>query len=144
AQGGSLEAPGVMPAELTIGGVCRTFDPAVRSILESRIRTMADSLAAAHGCSAEVTYYQSGWAVINAAEPAAAAAAAAIGLVGETNFIGDMPPSTGGEDFAEMMQVVPGCMASIGNGADEPVAAPRLHTPLFDFNDEAIPYGVAY
>ncbi len=144
AQSGSLEAPNVMPAEFVVGGVCRTYDPAVRTILESRIRTLADSLAAAQGCSAEVIYNQSGFAVINASEPAAAAAAAATELVGQTNVVGDMPPSTGGEDFAEMMQVVPGCMTLIGNGADEPAMAPRLHTPLFDFNDEALPHGIAF
>ena len=72
------------------------------------------------------------------------AIAAARSVSGDVNVITDMPPSTGGEDFAEMMQVVPGCMALIGNGADEPEMAPRLHTPLFDFNDDAIPFGVAY
>lgn len=72
------------------------------------------------------------------------ARAAAVALVGEDRVAGELPPSTGGEDFAEMLHVVPGCMASIGNGADGATLAPRLHTPLFDFNDEALPYGVAY
>ena len=51
---------------------------------------------------------------------------------------------TFGEDFAEMMQVVPGCMAHIGNGADGDRPAPRLHRPDYDFNDAAIPHGVAF
>lgn len=144
AHSGSSEAPNVMPAQFDVGGVCRTYDTAVRRTLEARIRTLAESLAAAQGCSAEVIYYQSGFAVINAPEPAAAAAAAAKELVGEAHVVGDMPPSTGGEDFAEMMQVVPGCMTLIGNGADEPEMAPRLHTPKFDFNDDALPHGIAF
>lgn len=141
---GSAEAPNVMPSEFAIGGVCRTFDTGVREILKSRIQTLAESLAAAQGCSAEVKYWQSGIAVINAQEPAAVAVAAARAVSGDLNVITDAPASTGGEDFAEMMQVVPGCMAFVGNGADEPAMAPRLHTPLFDFNDDAIPFGVAY
>lgn len=144
AQSGSGEAPNVMPSEFVVGGVCRTFDTNVRAILKDRIQTLAEHFAAANGCRAEVEYWQSGFAVINETGPAEAAAAAARAVAGDENFIADMPPSTGGEDFAEMMQVVPGCMSLIGNGADEPRQSPRLHTPLYDFNDDAIPFGVAF
>lgn len=143
-QAGAAESPNVMPSELTVRGVTRTFDTAVRETIRTRLEALAQSLAEAHGCRAEVEYWQTGYAVINGEEPAAAARAAAVALVGEDKVAGDLPPSTGGEDFAEMMHVVPGCMASIGNGADGAELAPRLHTPVFDFNDEALPYGVAY
>lgn len=144
AHAGSVEAPNVMPAEFVVGGVCRTFDTDVREILKSRIETLAAHHAAAQCCQAEVKYWRSGYAVINAQAPAETAAFAAMSVAGDDNFIGDMPPSTGGEDFAEMMQVVPGCMSLIGNGSDTPRPAPRLHTPLFDFNDDAIPHGIAF
>lgn len=144
AHAGFVEAPNVMPAEFVIGGVCRTFDTEVREILKSRIETLASHHAAAQSCLADVEYWRSGYAVVNAEAPAEAAAFAARAVAGEANVIGDMPPSTGGEDFAEMMQVVPGCMSLIGNGGDVPQPAPRLHTPHFDFNDDAIPYGVAF
>lgn len=143
-QAGAAESPNVMPSELTIRGVTRTFDMAVRETIRMRLEALAHSLAEAHGCRAEVEYWQTGYAVTNGADPAAAARAAAVALVGEDNVAGDLPPSTGGEDFAEMLHVVPGCMASIGNGADGAELAPRLHTPIFDFNDEALPYGIAY
>ncbi len=142
---GSEQAPNVMPADFVVGGVCRTFDPAVRDILQTRIGALATQLAEAHGCTAQVNYWRSGYAVINAAEPSAIAAAAAVAAVGEQQLHRDVPPSTGGEDFAEMMQVVPGCIALLGNGADDAdTLSPRLHTPNYDFNDEAIPYGIAY
>ena len=32
----------------------------------------------------------------------------------------------------------------LGNGTAEEGGAPGVHTPLYDFNDAAIPYGVAY
>lgn len=143
-QAGAAESPNVMPSELTVRGVTRTFDTAVRETIRARLEALAHSLAEAHSCRAEVEYWQTGYAVINGEEPAAAARAAAVALVGDDKVAGNLPPSTGGEDFAEMMHVVPGCMASIGNGADGAELAPRLHTPAFDFNDEALPYGVAY
>jgi hippurate hydrolase len=144
ARAGVDGAPNVMPAEFVVGGVCRTFDLAVRDVLQRRLHELATSLAAAHGCMADVSYWRSGYAVVNADGPAAMAAAAAVAAVGDAQVHRDIPPSTGGEDFAEMMQVVPGCMGLLGNGADAEQLAPRLHTPHYDFNDEAIPFGIAY
>jgi hippurate hydrolase len=142
--GGSADSPNVMPAELTISGVGRSFDEKVRDILEARLRKLAQTQADAHGCEVEVEYGRRGLAVVNAPEPTATATKAMVSLVGEAAFVGDAPPSTGSEDFSVMMQVVPGCMSSIGNGADGATPSPRLHTPRFDFNDEAIPYGIGF
>jgi hippurate hydrolase len=44
----------------------------------------------------------------------------------------------GSEDFAYMMERVPGAHISIGNGDTAGV-----HNHHYDFNDEAIPYGAA-
>jgi len=41
-----------------------------------------------------------------------------------------------------MMQAKPGAFVFLGNGAEGEVHA--LHTPLYDFNDAALPHGVAY
>lgn len=144
ATSGAAGAPNVMPAEFAIGGVCRSFDAGVRQTLEKRISALAETLAAAHDCTAEVAYWHMVNAVINASEPTAVAVAAAAAVAGAANVLRDVPPSTGGEDFADLMQVVHGCVALIGNGADEKEMAPRLHTPRYDFNDAAIPHGVAY
>ncbi|GGH53309.1 amidohydrolase [Frigidibacter albus] len=141
---GALDGPNIMPSECLVAGVCRSYLPHVRETLKSRLIALAETLAAAQGCTADIEYWRSGYAVINAEEPAVAARAAAIAAVGENNFVPDRPPSTGGEDFAEMMQVVPGCMVHLGNGADGEQPAPRLHRPDYDFNDAAIPHGVAF
>jgi hippurate hydrolase len=44
----------------------------------------------------------------------------------------------GSEDFSFMMEAVPGAHINLGNGE-----CAALHNHLYDFNDEAIPYGVA-
>jgi hippurate hydrolase len=43
------------------------------------------------------------------------------------------------EDFSFMMEKVPGAYINLGNGEN---SAP-VHNPAYDFNDEAIPFGVA-
>ena len=48
------------------------------------------------------------------------------------------PPLMASEDFGFMMEHVPGAHILLGNGGSAPV-----HNDRYDFNDEAIPYGVA-
>jgi hippurate hydrolase len=43
------------------------------------------------------------------------------------------------EDFAYMLESRPGAFIIIGNGE-----TPGLHNPAYDFNDDAIPFGVSY
>ncbi len=62
----------------------------------------------------------------------------AAAIVLEANRRRDAPPVMGSEDFAYMMERVPGAHISIGNGASAAV-----HNHCYDFNDEAIPYGAA-
>ena len=45
----------------------------------------------------------------------------------------------GAEDFSYMLEKRPGAFVFIGNGDTA-----NLHNAGYDFNDEAIPYGVSY
>jgi metal-dependent amidase/aminoacylase/carboxypeptidase family protein len=80
---------------------------------------------------------------VNAAEKVPVASAAAAALVGEAN-VGEIPLSTGGEDFAFMLQEKPGVFMRIGNGANADGSFHNVHTPLYDFNDDALALGSAY
>jgi hippurate hydrolase len=143
-QGGSPVSPNVMPAELTVTGTSRSYAPKVRDLLERRIGELAAGLAAAHGCTAEVTYRRGVPALVNHAEQTDLAVAAAAGLVGADAVDAQFPPVTGGEDFALMLEARPGAFMFIGGGNGPDGTSPNLHTPHFDFNDAIIPMGVAY
>jgi amidohydrolase len=142
--GGSAEALNVMPAEVTVGGTARSYTTEVRDVLETRLRELAASLAAAQRCTAEVTYLRKGTPVVNHDEQVDVAIAAATALVGAANVDGNVRPSTGGEDFASMLLQRAGAFMRIGNGKQADGSFAALHTPKFDFNDEVIPLGVAY
>jgi metal-dependent amidase/aminoacylase/carboxypeptidase family protein len=60
-------------------------------------------------------------------------------VAGTDKVMTEMPPVMGAEDFAFMLEACPGTMIAIGNGDTV-----GLHDPAYDFNDEAIPYGVSY
>ena len=142
--GGNDEAPNVIPATVTLGGTCRSYLPHIRDTIERRINELAHSIAAAYGCTAAVDYSRLGEALINQPEQTAIAIAAACAVVGTENVDPALPPTTGGEDFAEMMQVRPGAFMRIGNGAKFDGTFHAPHTPKYDFNDEIIPLGIAY
>jgi hippurate hydrolase len=46
-------------------------------------------------------------------------------------------PVMGSEDFAFMLEARPGAMIFIGDGSTA-----SLPNPTYDFNDEALPYGI--
>lgn len=51
---------------------------------------------------------------------------------------------TGSEDFAFMLERVPGCYLFIGNGTGQEPGACMVHNPAYDFNDDNIATGAAY
>jgi len=63
--------------------------------------------------------------------------------VGADRTTGQAGPVTGGEDFSLMLQAKPGAFMFMGIGAGGP-SSEGLHTPTYDFNDDAIPLGVSY
>jgi metal-dependent amidase/aminoacylase/carboxypeptidase family protein len=48
-------------------------------------------------------------------------------------------PASGSEDFSFMMEQVPGAYINLGNG----VNSASIHNPLYNFDDDAIPFGAA-
>ncbi|WP_266065311.1 M20 aminoacylase family protein [Brucella intermedia] len=138
-QGGQKTALNVMPAEVLVGGVARSYLPEVRDLIERKIRELAEGMASTFGCSADIWYWRHGTALVNHPDQTQIAVAAAAQLVGENNVDGNCPPRTGGEDFASMLLARPGNFIWLGQGD-----TPGLHEPTYDFNDDAIPYGVGY
>jgi hippurate hydrolase len=76
--------------------------------------------------------------MVNDEAEAVALGDAAAAIVGEDNVNRNGSPGMGSEDFSFMMEAVPGAHINLGNGDSA-----ALHNHLYDFNDEAIPYGVA-
>lgn len=138
-------APGslnVIPSEVKVGGTARSFIPEVRALLEKRLAEIGQSIAAAHGCTVE-NHYEHGYpATVNHSDQTDIAIAAAQAAIGAANVDPIMNPLPGGEDFAFMLEKIPGCYAFIGNGHHE--SDGTIHAPRYDFNDAIIENGVNY
>ncbi|MCR0982408.1 M20 aminoacylase family protein [Roseomonas populi] len=141
---GDARAPNVIPSEARVSGTGRSFKPEVREIMGRRLRELAQALAAAHGCTAEVEYRHDYPALVNTAEHVQLATQAAGALSGAEMVDTDFPPITAGEDFAYMLQECPGAFMLVGNGVAEDGSFHHVHTPKYDFNDALIPVGAAY
>ncbi|TJW98745.1 MAG: amidohydrolase, partial [Mesorhizobium sp.] len=75
----------------------------------------------------------------NQTEATELAAAAARSLVGREAVNDQIKPVMVSEDFAYMLQARPGAFLFLGNGPTS-----GLHNPTYDFDDNAIPYGIGY
>lgn len=133
------KAGNVIPQTAEMGGTTRTFDPATRDLMEKRITDIATHVATAYGATATVTYKHMFPPVVNHGKQTAFAVDVARSLVGDENVNGAMEPLMGSEDFAFMLEARPGNIMLIGNGD-----GPSVHEAGYDFNDAAIPYGIAY
>lgn len=141
---GSPKTLSVMPAELVMGGTMRAFTLETQALLERRIREMAELHAQTHGAQAAVEIWWIAGPTLNEAEATQSALAAATAAVGAEQVDPAIPLCTGGEDFSFMLRERPGNFILIGNGSREGDGGGNLHTPRYDFNDEALPYGIAY
>lgn len=142
--GGSAGAPNVLPSEVSLTGTIRCFDSDIQDLLGRRIEALAESLAGAHGASAitRVTWITP--PLINPPEQTEIVVGAAAAAVGRDRVITSMSQITGGEDFAFMLQAKPGAIVFLGNGTAPDGTVHNVHTPTYDFNDEAIPSGVSF
>ncbi|CAF2562106.1 unnamed protein product [Rotaria sp. Silwood2] len=141
-QGGSFLSANVMPSEIRIGGTARSFTESVRDLIERRINELANNLATTFGCTAHVEYSRGGTPLVNHDEQTKRAIKAAEAVVGMANVNKNREPFTGAEDFAFMLLKRPGAFIFMGIN-DKEVSA-QLHSPDYNFNDDAIPFGVAY
>jgi amidohydrolase len=142
--GGAWGSPNVIPSEVVIRGTARCFDEKVRGLLERRLGEVATAIAAVHGCTAELHYERIFAPLVNDADCTATAIDVANAIVGAANVDTSVPPVTGSEDFAFMLQQRPGNYIFLGNGVAADGSFAPVHTPKYDFNDKALPLGVRY
>ena len=133
------DANNVIPDTVTMGGTVRTLLPETRDFAEKRLKEVVQATALAHGASAEI-HYRRGYPVTFNHDAETDFAAEVAGKVGGPNRVDmTMAPHMGAEDFSYMLERRPGAFIFIGNGDTA-----NLHNPAYDFNDEALPYGISY
>ena len=122
----------------------RALDADVRRLLEERIRDLVSAQAESFGVQAQLDW-RPGYAVlVNTPKETDFARQIALELLGPEHVTLQAPPLPGSEDFAFMLQRVPGSYLLIGNGEGSEQGACMVHNPGYDFNDDNIAVGAAY
>jgi len=133
------DAYNVIPQTATLAGTVRTMKRETMQLVEANMKRLANHVAAGFGAEATVDFRVIFAPLVNDADHGRAFADAAADLVGEAKVNRNKPPANASEDFGFMLEKVPGAYINLGNGED---SAP-VHNPAYNFNDAAIPYGVA-
>ena len=129
----------VLPQHAVIRGTVRALNVEDQNLAEERIKHISTATALTFCTKAEVDYQRRYPATINHTKQADIAIKVAQKLVGNDKIIIDSPPTMGSEDFAFMLQKVPGVYIKIGAGDGA-----NLHNPSYNFNDEILTLGAEY
>jgi len=139
-------ANNVIPQQATLKLSVRALDRGVRELLRRRIVELVEAQAQSYGVQARVEFLPGYPVLVNTPAETAIARAVALELVGADNVVVQTEPLTGSEDFAYMLEAVPGSYLFIGNGdaATGGHGACMVHNPNYDFEDRNIPIGAAF
>ncbi len=133
------DAHNIIAESVTLNGTVRCLKPELHDLAERRMREIAEGIGKANGVAIRVDYQRGYPVTFNHAEQTQKAAAVAREVAGERAVDDNTSPLMGGEDFSYMLLARPGAFIFMGNGDTA-----NLHTPQYDFNDEAIPHGASY
>jgi hippurate hydrolase len=135
------QAPNVIPTTAELKLSVRARRPAVRAFLRQRITEMAHAQAALLGGQAAVDYQWKSPPCVNNADVTAFAHRVALESMGPDALIPDMAPLQASDDFAFMLDAVPGSYFIVGNGNGQPGDGPgcMVHNTGYDFNDAILP-----
>ena len=138
------DADNVIPQTATLKLSVRALDPNVRNLLEERIKALVHEQAKSFGVDAIVDYKRVNPVLVNTVTETEFARGVALDLVGADRVNLQCRAQTGSEDFAFMLEQLPGSYILIGNGEGDSAGACMLHDPNYEFNDDNLSIGATY
>ncbi len=135
---GAGTAFNIIPGSARIAGTVRTMNQDLREMMPERIEELARGVACGMRGDIDLNYKFSYPVTRNDPEAASLALNVAGELLGEDSVVEAENPSMAGEDFAFMLEEVPGAYVWLGVGD-----VSGLHTPEFAFDEDVLPRGAA-
>lgn len=138
----------VIPETAILKGTLRTYDDNMRTEIKKRMAELAEGIAKAYRCAAEVRFLAGAPTLVNSEQivdhadtilPEAVGADKVIAFEDIPNMVVQM----GSEDFAYVSHEIPSLLLGIA-AADSRVSPPYpVHHPKLVMNEAILPYGVA-
>lgn len=129
---------GDAPGHAEIEGSIRYLNENTGSILRTAIERQCQGIAASFGVEFHTEYANHYKISRNSPECVELLRKVTEETYGESMFRYMEQPSMGSEDFCYYLEHAPGAFFNLGIGEDRPYC----HNPKFDFNDEALHYGI--
>jgi amidohydrolase len=139
-------AHNVIPETCSIMGTIRTFDFDVRANIQAKLDALIKSICAVNDATCDIEIIPHIDPTINDANEAEFCADVMASLIGEQNMERNIDPCMGGEDFGSMLRETKGAYIWIGQGTGDETSPhdQGLHSPKYDFNDDALPLIIDY
>jgi amidohydrolase len=131
----------VIPEVATLKGTVRSYNNEMHRHVYRRILEMAQNMAQAFRCEANMEAVAIVPAVVNSPEPTRRVREAAAKIVGPEKVVDGQ--TMGAEDMGYILEEIPGCYFFIGAGNDEKGFIYPHHHPRFDVDERALVLGVA-
>jgi amidohydrolase len=128
----------VIPGEAKLAGTVRAFSDEVRALIRERMRTLCAGTAAAFGVEISVDIRDIFSVLVNQEEHSRVVADVARTVVDPAKVTMRSRPKMGSEDFADMLQAVPGAYFWLGHDGSVPV-----HNPGYTLDDKILPIGAS-
>jgi amidohydrolase len=134
-------AANAIPDDGIVEGTVRCLDDEAWHQAPDLLKALIDSVAAAYGVVADLSYVRNVPPTVNEAMSTAMVEAAADRVLGADSVV-SAPQSLGGEDFAWYLESIPGALARLGTRKPGSGDDFDIHQPSFDVDERAIGVGV--
>ncbi|WP_120076166.1 M20 metallopeptidase family protein [Aurantiacibacter odishensis] len=136
----------IIPDSAYLLGTMRNLSPERREAMKDAVREVAENIAKAHRCTAEVTITPGFPPTINDARAVALGQQVAEGLGGEEPWATRPAPTMGAEDFSYVLEKVPGAMFFLGVAAEgvDWQGCCGLHSSRMVVDESVMPKGSAF
>ncbi len=135
-------ANNVIPDTCELKGTIRTLRAETRELAEAEFRRIVTGVAESFGAGAEIDWHVGYPVTKNHEAPTQKFRGVARRALGDDRVLEFENPGMGGEDFSFYGHHVPACFFLLGLLPDGQTKMANLHTPEFDFNDDALPIGI--
>lgn len=131
----------IIPDEVRLEGIMRTFDEDWRSRIKEEVSRIAKGIAESMGGSCEVLIEQGYPAVVNHEQLTLRARERAVEYLGEEK-VSDLEMRMTAEDFSYFAQELPGCFYRLGTRNEEKGFTSNLHSATFDLDESSLETGM--
>jgi amidohydrolase len=139
------DAFNVIPERVELCGTTRTFSDETNVRIRKQLGDIAEGIARTHGGSVEYVWNCSTPPLVNDEAAAGKVAEAVERIAAGGGQIRVIPgePTMAAEDFAEIAARVPSCYFFLGTRDEAAGIVEPWHSPRFQFNEAAMPFGAA-